>query len=210
MAFDWITHFFKKKQRLIDLNQSQINQSITQSITETNQQDSSTVLNEPIELEKESLQLGIAAGYTGRAIHDIMRTLERIELNLPNKDWFSFRLEELLKEHDNNEQKRFEQLQTLINSLLTTAELAPEPVKTQLISQIIAVQDELNRPRIQELIKRIKEKGEISYADLATQMEISQDGIRGMLSIIARKMPEIERFDKEKKGWVRFKSINQS
>ncbi len=203
---DLFGKIFRKKRLIDDLNQSIINQSITTE-PETVQ---STALEKPIQLEKESLQLGIAAGYTGRAIHDIMRTLERIELNLPSKDWFSVRLEELLKQHDENEEKRFENLQNLINSLLKTAETVPGPARIELVSKIKAIKDALERPRIQELINIIKETQEISYVDLSAKMEITQDAIRGMVSIIANKMPEIERFEKEKKGWVRFKPLNQS
>lgn len=205
-ANDLFNKVFRKKRLIDDLNQSIINQSITTK-PETDQ---STALEQPIQLEKESLQLGIAAGYTGRAIHDIMRTLERIELNLPSKDWFSVKLEELLKQHDENEEKRFENLQNLINSLLKTAETVPGPARIELVSKIKAIKDALERPRIQELINIIKETQEISYVDLSAKMEITQDAIRGMVSIIANKMPEIERFEKEKKGWVRFKPLNQS
>ena len=148
---DLFNKIFRKKRLINDLNQSIINQSIT---TE-GEPVQSAALEEPIQLEKESLQLGIAAGYTGRAIHDIMRALQRIELQMPNKDWFTIKLEELLKQHDENEGKRFETLQNLITSLLKTAETVPEPIRTELISQIKTVKDELERPRTQELIKLI-------------------------------------------------------
>jgi hypothetical protein len=199
-------------------NQSQINQSITESPKETTMTQlltKPTELSPPVELQKDSLQLGIAAGYTGRALREIESSLVRIESQIVTKDWFSNQflvktteLLDLLKKHDENEEARFEIIQNSLLSLQKTAETAPEPVKTQLFEHIKTIEGQLPLTRkMQQLVLVIKESREISYSDLATKLGISESALRGLLSTTVRRTNDLERFEKLGKGWVRYKQM---
>jgi len=185
------------------INQSQINQSITKSPEEPSS----------IELEKDSLQLGIAAGYTGKFIKEIESSLNRIESQMVNKDWFISQFKDIpelinvMKQHEENDQKRFETIQNLLNSLQKTAEKAPEPIRTDLFKQIQTIESQLSpTPKMLDLLNITRELKEISYNDLANKLNITQSALRGLLSLTIRRTNKIRRFEKEGKGWVRFVS----
>ena len=72
MVFEWMKRLFKKD---------------TSLDRQTNRQTDVLI---PEEIEKDSLQLGFAAGYTGRSIHDIHKSLERIETMMPSREWILF------------------------------------------------------------------------------------------------------------------------
>jgi hypothetical protein len=173
--------------------------------------------SQPIEIEKESLQIGIAAGYAGRALKEIEASLNRIETQMISKDWFLSKFElplltineikEILKQHDENTIKRFEIIQNLIENLKKTAEISPEPIKTELITQIEKIESQLPlTPKMKEVLTIIKECKEISYKDLAQRLGWKDtSGLRGLLSNMAKRTNKIERFEKNGQGWVRYR-----
>lgn len=164
-----------------------------------------------IELQKDSLQLGVAAGYTGRALKEIESSLIRIESQMASKDWFTSQFEdrtpeliEAFKKHDENTQKRFDSIERLTGLMQRTAEKSPEPIKTELFGQIEAVKAELSPSiKMQKLISIVRESKEISYTDLAARLEISESALRGLLSNTIKRSGAVERFRKDGKGWVR-------
>jgi hypothetical protein len=168
---------------------------------------------EPLQvaLEKESLQLGVAAGYTGRSIKEIESSLSRIESNMITKDWFSLQfpnkadLSTLFNKLDENEQKRFEAIQSLLLSLQKTTVKVPEPIKTELITQIKEIEKQLPlSPKMEALLLVVKEFKEISYADLASKLGVSISALRGLLTNTVRRTNKIQRFSKQGKGWVKY------
>lgn len=201
------------KKRQADLNQSAIdlNQSINQS--QINQSIVQTEL-EPysIELQKDSLQLGIAAGYTGRTIKEIESSLNRIETQMVTRDWFSSQFQDktpdlvnLLIQHEQNEQKRFETIQNLLGFMHKTAETVPEPLRTELFTQIRTIEKQIPlTPKMNQLIEIAKISKEISYSDLANKLNIGEDALRGLLSNTIKRTNIIERFEKLNKGWIRY------
>jgi hypothetical protein len=165
-----------------------------------------------IELQKDSLQLGLAAGYTGRSLREIESSLTRIESQVVTKDWFSSQfgdhvaeLIDLFKKHEENEQKRFEAIQSVLNSLYQTAEKAPEPVKAELFQEIKAIERQLPlTPKMKELLQVVKESREISYDELHNRLGISISALRGLLTNMAKRTDQIERFEKDNKGWAKY------
>lgn len=164
-----------------------------------------------IEVQKDSLQLGVAAGYTGRSIKQIESSLSRIETQMPTRDWllsqFEDRTPELInsfEKHEKNEQKRFEAMQNILLSLQKTAEKAPEPIKTEISKQITAIERQLPlTPKMKRLFQIVKEAKEISYDGLHIKLGITTSALRGLLSNMAKRTGQIERFEKDGKGWVR-------
>jgi hypothetical protein len=203
-------------------------QSEDQSIQSEDQSRQSIKSIRPIDQSlTESLQLGIAAGYTGRSLKEIESTLNRIESLMVTKDWFKTEFQDntpqimetlqfirqLLEEHEANEQRRFDYIQEALQNLSETAKIAPEPIKTELLTQIQAIESKLPlTPRMRELITIVKQYGEISYTDLSNLLNITEDRLRGLLSTTVRRTDQIERFEKQGRGWVRFKAdrITQS
>lgn len=165
-----------------------------------------------IELQKDSLQLGVAAGYTGRSIKQIESSLSRIESQMPTRDWFSSQFEDrtpelinLFEKHEKNEQKRFEAMQNVLASLQKTAEKAPEPLKREISEQIMAMERQLPlTPKMKKLLQVVKETKEISYEGLHIKLDISVSALRGLLSNMAKRTDQIDRFEKDGKGWVRY------
>ena len=165
-----------------------------------------------VELQKDSLQLGIAAGYTGRSLKEIESSLNRIETLMPTKDWFISQFEDqtpklidLLKTHEENTQKRFESIQNILISLQKLIINAPEPLKTELIQRIGSIEKQLPlTSKMKELLQIVNQYNEISYDELASKLNISVSALRGLLANIMKRTNEIERFEKNRKGWVRF------
>jgi len=194
------------------INQSQINQSIT-NIEEKPlfEQQQETPQFTQIPMHKESLELGLAAGYAGKSLKDMEASLGRIESQLVTKDWFANTFEdktpdlvEAIKKHEENDQRRFELLQDMLNSLKIASNQVLDTPKIDTFSRkIIEVQLSLT-PKMQELVTAVKERGEISYKDLAQKLLISEDALRGLLSNTTRRTKTIQRFEKDNKGWVRF------
>ena len=161
---------------------------------------------------KESFQLGLAAGYTGRAIKEIESSLHRIESQIVTKDWFISTFEDktpelisLLRSHEEEEKKRFEILNNLLVSFLQkTCEKPPQPT-TESFSQVTVDEQLPLTPKMEKLVLVVKECGEISYKDLACRLGISISGLRGLLTHTLRRTNKLERIIKNGKGWVRYK-----
>ena len=221
--FRTIFAFFGRKAQskpIQSINQSQINQSITElpqgtSIIEEKQQ--LIELTPPVELQKESVQLGLAAGYTGRALREIESSLVRIESRVPTKDWFELQfgdqkkvvellesIRNLLQVHDNLTMRHFELLEKSIYSLQGIAMKAPEPVRTEILRQINVIEAQLPpTPKMLQLIDIVKQASEVSYTDLANRLGITESALRGLLTLTIRRNGPVQRFEKEGRGWVR-------
>ncbi len=155
-----------------------------------------------IQLEKESLQLGMAAGYTGRSIRDIESALNRIESQMVTKDWFTIKLEEAIKNHETKEESRFQTIEATLSSLIRYFDSLPAETRLETIKEAIKGMRLTNK--MQQLVNIVIDAKELSYADLAVRLNISQDALRGLLSLVVRRTGKIQRFERENKGWVRF------
>lgn len=201
-----------------DLNRSasmQIVEAITPNIEEKKLLRTFPTPPQPSEypqIQKESLQLGLAAGYTGRSLKEIESSLARIESLMVTKDWFKANFDDktpeiidLLKSHHNSSETHFQAIERSLMSLHATAERAPPEIKTELIKQIEAIESNLPlTPRMQKLVYIVKDSNEISYDELASRLGITLDSLRGLLTLTTRRTNKIQRFEKENRGWVRF------
>jgi len=218
--FGFFKRFFTKKaqvEALQSINQSSINQSISESPQEPSiYEQPGFEVSPPIELQKESVQLGLAAGYTGRALRDIERSLVRIESSLPSRDWFAAEfgdqkrvvellesIRNILKIHDDLTMKHFEMLENTIYALQGIAQKAPEPVKTEILREIRTIEANLPpTPKMQQLINIVKQ-GEINYTNLASALGITESALRGLLTLTIRRTSAVQRFERDGKGWVK-------
>lgn len=181
---------------------------------------SSTLQLRP-QINKESFQLGLASGYTGRSIRNIEDSLTRIESNMVSKDWFRTEFEDttpkllemmqslrfLLQEHDLNEIKHFQAIHDSLERMSTTAKMAPEPIKHEILHEIETIRHEIPlSPKMKELISVVKQSGQLSYEELAARLGITVSGLRGLLANTLVRTTEIERFLVDGKGWVRYKT----
>jgi hypothetical protein len=172
-----------------------------------------------IEVEKDSLQLGIAAGYTGRSIRDIESSLNRIETQMITKDWFLNQqtvtteilasigtIKLILEEHTYDTRARFESIQRSLNTLVKISMQVPEPLKSTLIGEVEKIQAQLPlTPKMEEALNFIKEIKEISYSDLANRLGYKDtSGIRGLLTNMIKRTNNIQRFEKDGQGWVKY------
>ncbi len=192
MVFNWFKRLFTKKDT---------------SEFPDRQTDRQTDILVPSELEKDSLQLGFAAGYTGRSIHDINYALERIETMMPSKDWLLVKLEELERRHEEGEERRLKTLLDALESLRLISTKAPEPIKTELLKKIEEVKSKYGiTRRINDLIQLVKESGEASFSQLATKMNLSGSGFRTLVKTALERTNQLEKFDMGKKEkWLRYR-----
>ena len=198
-----IRSIFKKDRITQSLNQS--NHSLTHSITQSIESINHSPTKEEIAPDKTALELGLAAGVAGQTIRFIESSLQRIESLMTTKDWMELKLSEFAKAHEEAEEKRFQTLVSLINSLHHVAEKSPEPIKEEILSISTKLEKQSNlTPRMQRFIQAIKEVGEISYADLAKKLGMSEDGIRGLASIVLRKTNVVEKVHHDKKVWLKY------
>jgi len=224
MVLEWFKRLIKRK----SINQSY--QSITESINQSpiNQSITQLGINEDIRLQKDALELGLAAGYAGHSLKSIETSLERLESMTLTKQWAETYLLPLLKSIDDKEQKRFEALLSVLNHLRDASYKLPRDMQRALEKPILDIEKEVLKspkltPQTQKLFSILKEVGEISYSDLYRRMGMeSEDGLRGFVSVVDQKTGMIERFEKEgsRKKWVRLKksknetisnqSLNQS
>mgnify|MGYP000335377065 CR=1 FL=1 len=204
----------------IDLNRFEsMNQSIESTkstIISSDKEEKST-----ISIDKESLKVGMAAGYISRSLISIEDGIERIEISMPSKEWITmnilpkieqvqqaiYNIKEILMDHERNEEKRFEVLLEAINKLKTIAPSLPEPIKTEILSTVASLKSATLTPKMQQILDILKERREISYQELAEKLGITTDGLRGILSRMVKVCDEIERFEKDGRGWIRIKSI---
>jgi len=177
-----------------------------------------STLLKPVAIEESSFKLGVAGGYTGRSIRSIEDALNRIEAQMVTRDWFNVQFEDktpdLIKEmtklhqemqiHEQNEEKRFEMIQNILERMKNVANIAPNDVKFQLLDQIKAVESQLPLTRkMEELISAVKATGKMSYDELADKLSITVSALRGLLSTTLQRTNRIERFIVDGKGWVR-------
>jgi hypothetical protein len=180
----------------------------------------SAELSRPLELQKDSLQLGIAAGYTGKFIREIERSLGRIESQMVSKDWFTSSFEDrtpelieildniktVVQEHDINVSQRFKALESALNRIQSIAAKSPEPIKQELMKEVEIISSTLPlTSKMKELVSSVKETGKLSYDELCTKLNITRSSLRGLLANTMKRTNEIERFSVGGKGWVRYK-----
>jgi hypothetical protein len=206
---DHLKKIFCKKSAI---QSESINHSINQSLNQSEEKP------QPIELERESLQIGIAAGYTGRSIKEIESSLVRIESQMTSKEWFIAQfgdpkkiiellesIRDILKTHDDLTMKHFEVIESSLSSLQGIAKKAPEPIRTEMLNQLNIIESNLPlTPKMRQLEDIVKNVGEISYAELANRLGITESALRGFLTQCIRRGVKIQRFEKLGKGWVRF------
>ncbi len=184
-------------------------------VSRTDQDEESSV-----ELQKESLQLGVAAGYTGRAIKEIESSLNRIESQMTSKDWVLSNFEDktnkslellldiknMVDEHDKSASNRLEALQSALNRLSNVARMAPEPLKKEMLEEIESIESNLPlTPKMKELVEVVKQHGKISYDDLVNELSVSRSSLRGLITNSTKRTDEIKRFSVDGKGWVAYK-----
>ena len=190
----------------------------------TNLQSSSSTLLAP-QITKESFQLGVASGYTGRSIRNIEDSLNRIESGMVSKDWFKTEFEDntpklmemiqsvrsLLQEHDLNEMRRFQGIQDSLERMSKVAKDVPEPLKQEIFREIESIRQQIPlSPKMKELISLVKQSGQLSYEDLSVKLGITVSGLRGLLANTLTRTTEIERFSVNGKGWVRYKAASSA
>lgn len=176
--------------------------------------------SEPM-LDKESFQVGLAAGYTGKSIKGIERSLGQIETQMITKDWFKLEFGDLfhkllemlssmrktLEDHNSSVQKRFEAIQSAVEKMETVAKKSPEPIKEDILKGIQTIKSQIPlSPKMEELVEAVKSAGEVDYQNLAQGLGITVSALRGLLSTTLKRTGEIERFKKDGKGWVKIKS----
>jgi hypothetical protein len=206
MAFDWLKRVLKIQTRTHALDSS--TQTNTHALTHARTQ---TYETSSIDLDKESVQLGLAAGFTGRSIHDIDSSLNRIEALMTSKDWMTVQLDEHFRQHEENEQHRLETIINALNSLHSISLEAPEPLKTKLLDKITATETHLGLSnRMKELIQLVKYYGEVNYFDLAHKMNITESGLRSLLTMTLRRTNEIEKFERDNRKWLKFKQSSDA
>lgn len=181
-----------------------------------------TVEYKPQEISKDSFQLGLAAGYTGRSIKSIEESLGRMEIQMVTKDWFKTEFQDstpellellksthkLLQEHEDNENKRFSMILESLNKMRTIADHAPEPIRHELKKEIEIMENNIPLSnKMRQLVEIVSKIRDISYEDLAQMLTISVSALRGLLSTTLQRTQKIERYTKEGKGWVRYKQL---
>ncbi|MEM5809592.1 MAG: hypothetical protein QW156_01705 [Candidatus Aenigmatarchaeota archaeon] len=199
------------------INQSPINQSIVdpEEISSEIAQGPPPIPTESTttsELVKDYFQLGLAAGYTGRSLKEIEVSLSRIEAQMATKDWvnvqFTEKLQEIieiLRKHEENEQQRFEALKNIILSG-RLFEVLPESKHSTTIIPSLPIEIKELTPRMKELLEIVKQHKEISYKDLAIALRITENGLRGLLSSVCKLTTQVQRFERDGRGWVRYVS----
>ncbi len=141
-------------------------------------------------VEKNSYELGLAAGYTGHSIKQIENSLNRIESQMVTKDWFLIQFNQL--------DRRIEDIERalgIIKGAIPTLEKQKSVIKIAPLT-----------PKMQELLEIIKEFKEISFADLALKMNMNISDLRSILSIMAKRTNEIERYRKNRNGMIKYVS----
>ena len=165
---------------------------------------------------KEEFKVGVATGYFLRSLKEIENVLNRMEATQVTKDWFLANFEDKTPElmntlRETNEKleesfKRLEESVKRIESMLerlqalTSASSNARGDYERL--QALTSGEEFTEKEAKAL-EIIMERGEISYEDLAKELEVSLSYTRALLSKIARNRPDIVRFKREGKGWVK-------
>ncbi len=237
MVFGWLKRLFKKNRSdagdaitsvtssYIDVEKDYIDSHRITSDTssQSGYSDVTSSLHRPVEkdisLEKTSLELGLAAGYTGRSIHDINAALNRIESLMVTKDWMNanydhqklidllLAVKSILESHDKLTQEKFDIMLSSMDRISEISEELPEPVKSKMEAEI----DAINRisvnlsPKMKKTLEIIKEIGEISYKELTPRIDYKDiSSTRSLLSRMRDRTKEIESFEKGNERWVRY------
>jgi hypothetical protein len=146
-------------------------------------------------LERDSVQLGLAAGYTGRSIRDIESSLSRIESQMVTKDWIMLKLSDM---------------EDTMDKLSEKVDFISKFTNFDTIGGRRAAIEERLTYKMNELVAAVKGAGEISYDDLARRLNISTSALRGLLSNIMRRTDVLERFSVGNKGHVRYLGSDSS
>lgn len=163
---------------------------------------------EAMEIQRDSLELGLAAGYTGRTLRDVDSSLHRIELQMATKDWITANLQgtlNMLIDMQKNNQNDIENMRKRLEII----EKIAKNIENEVISHEHIEKAELTA-KMREVVEILQQVREISYDDLAQRLGISVSSLRGLLSIIARRTGTLQRFDKDRKGWVKYVSTANS
>ena len=147
------------------------------------------------EIQKDSYELGLAAGYTGRSIKEIEASLGRIESQMVTKDWFTVHLQQL--------DRRVEDIERALG-IIKGAIPAIEQQKAAILKRMPLTS------RMEDLLKVVKEAGEMSFADLAIKMDLDISDLRSLLSIMTKRTNEIERYRIHRGGWVKYIGDSES
>lgn len=225
MVFGWFRRLFKKKPSDATAMQSDVTSTYSELTRESplfpselSSYSAATSISEDekIKLEKESLQLGLAAGYTGRALHDILSSLNRIETLMITKDWLiandkSPQLYELLnairsilETHDKQTMESFLSIKNSLDKLSLLAGKIPEPIKSELTHEIEQMESRLLSPVMEKLLTIVKETGEISYKDITSKLGYKNvSSLRSLLSRMLERTDKIEKFNRNGEKWLR-------
>jgi len=141
------------------------------------------------EINKDSYQLGLAAGYTGRSIKEIESSLGRIEAQMVTKDWFMVQLQQL--------DRRIEDIERALG-IIKGAIPSIEQQRAAIVKRMPLTQ------RMEEILEVVKQSKEISFADLALKMNMDVSDLRSILSIMTKRTNMIERFRIHRAGWIRY------
>lgn len=141
------------------------------------------------EIQKDSYQLGLAAGYTGRSIRDIESSLSRIEAQMVTKDWLALQIQTI--------DRRVEDIERALG-IIKGAIPTLEEQKSAIVKRMPLTQ------RMEELLKVVKDSREISFADLALKMNIDVSDLRSLLSIMTKRTNMIERYRVHRAGWIKY------
>ena len=167
--------------------------SLTHSLNHIEQQPPPTT-----SIEHDSYHLGLAAGYTGKSIKDIESSLVRLESQMVSKDWFLVHFQSFS--------------QQLTETMLLVRRILEQMAKSGYNLPIIQTTVDLPRitPKMALLAEIVREVKEISYEDLAARLGMNTvHGLRSLLSESVKQIPELERFKRKRKGWVRYKETAQ-
>lgn len=104
------------------------------------------------------------------------------------KDWFEIKLQQI--------DKRIEDIERALGILKGVAPAAGQ--------QIAILKKMPLTQRMEEILKAIKEVGEISFADLALKMNMDVSDLRSLLSIMTKRTNAVERFRIHRVGWVKY------
>jgi len=192
-----------------------------ESAATTFQAESQALQSAPKRLAKDfdAFELGLAAGYTGRSLREIERSLLRIESQMVTKDWFKTEFEDktpqlleilkvvrqALEKHEAAMQKRFESIQSALEKLTGVAKRAPKPIRREILKEVQAIKRQVPlSQKMQRLLAIVKESGEISYDELGAKLGITTSALRGLLSNTLKRTNKLKRYTRERKGWVKY------
>ncbi|MBI2084239.1 MAG: hypothetical protein HYT70_01315 [Candidatus Aenigmarchaeota archaeon] len=202
--FGWVKRLFKRSEALQSASSDLTSlQSDTQALENQSLQSASNISDidqtesRPLEIEKGSLHLGIAAGYTGRVLRDIEASLLRIEAQMVTKDWMTLQVKDDID-------KRLETIQEALYGISGIAKTLPPSEQAKIMDKIQSIESNLPlTPQMQRIMAVLELNKEISYDELAAKLGIQVSALRGLLSQMAKRTQRIVRTEKEGKGWVK-------